>query len=523
MFLRIALALTFALTVVGAQATVMLRRGNVAEPNTLDTQKYSLTIEAEIIRDLHVGLLTVNARAEPVPGAAESWTISPDGLVYTFKLRKGIQWSDGTPLTAQDAVMGLRRAFDPATESWFANQVYKIKNAQAVNKGKAKPEALGVRSLDPSTVEITLEHPSPVLLMQLAQMPMLYPVPFHLIEKHGDNWARAGTMVSSGPYVLAAWRKDDHIRLVKNPRFYDASNVAIDEVFFYPTVDDLAALNRFRAGELDLNLRFPPNQIGFLRKNLPDQIRITPSLGIYYIAPNVTKKPFDDPRVRRALSLAIDRPAITANILKNGERPFWGMVPDTIPGYTTGAPADPRPLEERQAEAVKLLATAGFGPQNPLRFTLNHRAGLGNKLTAVAIANMWSRIGVEVKLLQLEVAAHYNALREGDFTIADAGWTGQADPEYFVYLVLTGSTEINWGRYSNPQVDRLNDQAIRIMDLKERYRVFAEAEAKAMAETAIIPVYIYVERALVKPWVKGFEDNPVGFHPTRFMRIEGRP
>lgn len=516
------LALSLVFCVQALAAPVVLHKGNLADPQTLDVQKYSLTVESEILRDLFLGLLTIDIKGNPVPGLAESWTVSPDGKVYTFKLRPNLKWSDGAPLTADDAVFGLQRGVDPKTQSWYANLIYNIKNAEAVHKGKLPPSAMGVRALDPRTVEITLEWPSPAILLYLSNTPMTYPAPRHVIDKKPETWARPETLVSSGAYKLGAWRPTDTIRLDKNPHFFDAANVQIDQVFYYPTVDDAAALNRFRAGELDLNLRFPPNQIDWLRKNLSAETKVGPSFSLTYLVPNLRRKPFNDIRVRRALSMVIERPAIAERILRNGERPFCGIVTDVIQGYTSPCKLDTRPLAERQTQARALLAEAGYGPENPLRFTFNHRVGLTNRLTVVAIASMWRQIGVEAELMQSDVAVHYNKLRAGDFEMADAGWTGNADPELFTYLLLSGSTEVNWGGYSNPAYDKATFAGQATQDRAARFRAFADAETMALADQALIPVYLSVNRVLVQPYVKGFAINPLHAYPTRYLRIEGR-
>lgn len=520
--IRVLIAALF-LSISARAAPIALHRGNLADPQTLDLQKYNLTVESEILRDLFVGLLTIDIKGTPIPGLAERWTVSADGKVYRFFLRPNLQWSDGVPLTAEDAVFGLQRAVDPKTHSWYANQIYNIANAEAVNKGRMPPPALGVKAIDARTVEITLEVPSPAILLYLSNVPMTYPAPKHLIQEKPDSWARPENMVSSGPYKMGVWRVSDTIRLDKNPKFFDSANVQIDQVFFYPTVDDAAALNRFRSGELDLNLRFPPNQIDWLRKNLPDETKVGPSLSLTYLVPNLKRKPFDDVRVRRALSLALDRSAITDKILRNGERPYCGIVTDVIPGYVSACKLDTRPWPDRQAEARALLAQAGFGPDKPLKFVFSHRVGLTNRLSAVAIANMWRQVGVEAELLQSDVAVHYNKLRAGDFDIADAGWTGNSDPELFTYLLLSGSTEVNWGHYESAAYDKAALAAQATQDRVARYRAFADAEGIAIADQAIVPVYLSVNRALVQPYVKGFAINPLHAYPTRFLRIEGRP
>lgn len=499
---------------------VILYRGNIAEPDTLDPQKYSLAYEAEIMRDLFEGLTALDAQAEIVPGAAERWTISDDGLVFTFFLRNGLQWSDGTSLTAEDFAAGIRRALDPATAAQYANLAYKIRNAEAVNKGALPLSDLGVRAIDEKTVEITLEKPSPIILRILA-VPLLFPVPRHVIETEGDNWIRAGTIVSNGPFTLADWRPNDYVRIVKNPRFHAADSVKLDEVYFYPTDDDAAALKRFRAGEIDLNMRFSPGDYEWLKANMPESAHIMPSSWFSYLVLNSEKPPFGDVRVRRALAMAIDREALTGRILKTGEVPAWSFVPTSITGYE-GASFDFRdkPVSELQAEARRLLAEAGFDEANPLRFKFNHRAGTANKRVAVALADMWAQIGVKADLVATEVKTHYSLLREHDFEVADAGWSSPPDPEYFIYLLLTASTETNYGSYSNPRYDAMAAEAEIILDTPTRYAAYKAVEQVGLDDAAMIPLFFNVSRNLVAPYVKGFEPNVEDNHPSRWITLE---
>ncbi|HAJ46900.1 MAG TPA: peptide ABC transporter substrate-binding protein, partial [Alphaproteobacteria bacterium] len=442
---------------------------------------------------------------------------------YTFNLRKDAVWSDGRPVTATDAVFAFHRALDPSTKAAYTTQIFAIKNAEALFLGKAKPSDLGVIAKDPHTLDIVLTRPQPTLLLLLANLPMIYPLPRHAIEANPQGWARAGSMVSSGAFVLAEWKVGNKVRLTKNARFYDAASVKIDEVHYYPTVDDNTALNLFRAGQLDMNPRFPPNQLPWLRKNLSGQFKIVPALWVTYLVPNIRKAPFSDPRVRRALHLAISRDVLTAKVLRNGEKPYWGIVPDVIENYVSPITPDNRPLPERQTEARSLLSAAGFDPGKPLAFTFSHRAGFHNRLAAVAVASMWADIGVKADLTQADVSAHYDKLRAGNFDIADAGYSDNADPEYFAYLLETKSVEVNYGAYSNKTYDAMVERARAILDRTARFRAFQDAERLAIGENAVIPMFLSVERVLIKPYVKGLEENPLGQYPSRFIRIEGRP
>jgi oligopeptide transport system substrate-binding protein len=505
-----------------AAAPMVLHRGNQAEPSTLDPQKFNLSIENVIMSELFVGLVTLDAAGRNIPGLAASWTLSPDGKSYRFTLRPNLVWSDGVPITAEDAAFGLRRAVDPKTQGQFASFLSMIENAPAIAAGKIPPEKLGVAAIDARTLEIRMNRPSPTLLFFLSGWPITYPVPKHLIEKNPSNWARPGVMVSSGPYTLAAWRLNDNVKLVKNPRFYDATKVKIDEVFFYPTVDDAASLNRFRANELDMNTRFAPSQIDWLRKNLPGETRVNPAMASNYLTINVRKAPFNDIRVRRALALAVELNVITDKLLRNGEVPACGIVPATIPGYKPQCTLDKRPMAARLAEAKALLAEAGYGPAKPLTLVFSIPGGQTTRTIAVAVAGMWSQIGVKAELLQADSGVHFAKLAAGDFDVAIAGFFANADPEFFTYLLKSTSVETNYGGYNNPAFDMAVNKAEAITETGPRLAAFAASESIALKDQPIVPLYIPVVRLLIHKWVKGVEQNPDGGYPTRYISVQGR-
>jgi oligopeptide transport system substrate-binding protein len=510
-----------AISFVGSEPdAIVLKRGNVEEPDTLDPHRYGLTYESEIMRDLFVGLLGIDAKGKLIPGAAESWTISEDGRVYTLKMREGHVWSDGTPVTADDAVFSIRRALDGKTNANYANLAYKIKNALQVNKGELKPEDLGVRALDVRTVEITLDRPSPVLL-NILSIPLLFPVPKHAIEKYGNDWVKPGNMISNGPFTLAEWLPNDYVRVKKNPLFYDAASVLVDEVYFYPIGNDSTALKRFRAGELDFNGRFVHADANWLKQNMPDAMRMTTASWVSYFVINQQIDKFKDVRVRKAMAMLIDREALCQRVLGLGEVPAYGLVAPVIEGYQ-GAYFDFRTAgqAEREAEARRLLAEAGYSDAKPLTFTMRIRSGMTNKMVAVAVQEMWSKAGVKAELAVSEVKVHYNDLREKDFEVADAGWVAPLDPEYYIYLVRTESTETNYGSYSNAEYDRIAYEAEGMIDIPKRYASFAAAEKIALDEVAMIPLFFNVNRNLVAAHLKGFENNPQDFHLSRFMSLQ---
>ena len=242
---------------------VCLEYGNSYDPTSLDPHKISLVAEGVVAGDIMVGLVQDGPDGKPIPAVARSWETSPDGLTWTFHLRPAL-WSDGTPLTADDFVFSYRRIMDPKTASPYAYLLYFLKNAQAVNGGTMAPAQLGVRALDPHTLELSLEHPAPYL-PQIAKHSSMYPVPRHMVERWGDAWAVPGRYVSDGPFRPVSWKLGDHIEVVKNPLFFDAAKVCVDRIDYYPTNDAISAERRVRRGELDVNTAFQSNRIGYLR------------------------------------------------------------------------------------------------------------------------------------------------------------------------------------------------------------------------------------------------------------------
>lgn len=505
------------------QAQDVLRVGNMGEPATLDPHHVAGTWENRIIGDMFMGLTTEGQDGSVVPGAAESWSVSDDGTVYTFKLRDH-QWSDGTPVTAGDFVFALRRILMPETAAKYASLLYPIKNAEELNSAKMEGmENLGVRAVDDKTLEITLKAPTPYFVEQLTHY-TAFPVPKHLVEKFGDDWIKKENIASNGAYVLDEWVPNTVVRLAKNKDFYDAEDVAIERVEFYPSEDRAAVQKQFRAGEIDIAKDFASEQFDFLKKELPDETRVAPYLGIYYYTINTKKPPFDDVRVRQALSMVIDREAITDKVLKTGEVPAYSFVP---PG--TGNYGDPAyvswmdtPYEERVEKAKALLADAGYGPDKPLQFTLSYNTSENHKRIAIAVASMWKKeLGVQAELFNQEVTPHYNNLEENNFDVARAAWIADYnDAQNFLYLLETRTGRQNYGRWSNEEFDSLMEQAANTTDMDKRAELMRHAEAIAMEEQPDIPIYYYVSKNLVSTHVKGWEPNAKDIQRTRYLKLE---
>lgn len=502
--------------------SIVLHRGNMAEPLSLDPHKSSGTWENNIIGDMFIGLFTENAAGEPILGMAESYEVAEDGLTWTFTLREA-QWSDGEPVTAHDFEFAFRRILNPATLAQYASILYPIRNARAINQDPENnpPETLGVRAVDDRTLVIELEFPAPYLRGLLTHY-TTFPVPRHVVERHGDAWIQPQNIQTNGAYRLVAWRANNFIHLVRNERFWDNENVCIDEVYFYPTVDNAAAERRVRNGELDLITDFAGQSLPFLRQQVPDYVRVHPYLGIIYFSFNTTLEKFSDPRVRNALAMAIDREFIAENILRAGQIPAHSFVPPGVDGYPGTARISwfDAPIEERRRLARELLEEAGYGPDNPLRFSYSFRATGDNPRVAPVVQQDWQLIAdwVQVDIGVVETQIHYSNLRAGDYELGDGGWIGDYNDTYnFLFLAETGSIPMNYSRWSNEAYDALVLQANQTLDADERGRMLAEAEQLMLDDMPYIPIVYYVNKSLVNPRVTGWEDNIVHIHRTRWM------
>jgi oligopeptide transport system substrate-binding protein len=462
----------------------------------------------------------MDAAAQPVYGVAISHTVSPDGLVWTFRLRDET-WSDGVPVTAADFVFSFRRILDPRTAAKYASLLYPIKNAQAVNEGQLPPEAVGVRAQGAKTLEIALEQPTPYLLQLLTHI-TCQPIPQHLVALVGDDWVKPGTMVTNGPYVPAEWVPNTYIKLVKNPRYYDADKVQIQSIYYLPISDESVELKRYRAGELDFTASLPARSLKELRKEFGTQLKVHPNFYAQYVLINVRKAPFDDVRVREALSLGVDREAIAGQILNAGQTPAYSFVPHEMANYGEHGELGFRtmPMAERRARARSLLAQSGFGPNHPLRLTYRYRDGVDSRRIAIAIQDMWKQIGVAAELLNSEGRVHFNALRTQDFEVAHANWIADYnDAQNFLFLFQSSSGQMNYTKYSNAEYDALMHRAAVTMDLAARARILREAEQRMLGEHPVIPLFFDASRRLVRPTLTGYEDNALDYHRARYMRV----
>ncbi len=502
-----------------ASGKVLLRAGT-QDPATLDPHRFALPGEVQIVSDLFLGLLTLDAEAKPIAGAAESWTVSPDGLVWEFRLRDGLLWSDGRPLTAMDFEWSLRRMLDPATAFPFAARLYAIRNAREVSAGRRPASDLGVKALDQRRLRIELVHPAPYFPEVLASYSS--PAPQHLVEARPADWFRPGVMVSNGPFMLDEWVPNSHVRLRKNPRFYDAARVSLDAVVHVHPGDAASALRRFRAGELHVVLVVPPDQLDWARQNLPKELQLSAGFGLEHIAFNVRRPPFDDARVRRAVSMAVDREALTRHVTRAGETPAFGLVPPGASNYPRPARADfaAAAQAERVRQARALLAEAGYGPAKPLGFTLTYGSGDVNRRVAVALASMWQAVGIRAELKALELKALVGEVGRGEFDAVRFQWlAGTTDPVSFLERLESGAGAMNQSGWAVPGYDALVREAERTADLGRRAALLAQAEALALAQHPVAPLYFYAGRRVVSQQVTGWKENVRGVYLSRWLGL----
>ncbi|MDA1071134.1 MAG: peptide ABC transporter substrate-binding protein [Proteobacteria bacterium] len=523
-FQALALAGLLSLGPVSAWAAA-IHLGNGTEPESLDIHQSSGVSEANIQRDLFEGLIAEGPDASLIPGAAESWEISEDGMVYTFHLREDGRWSNGDPVTAGDFVYAFRRGLAPETAAAYAFILYPVLNAEQYVGGEiTDPEAVGIRAIDERTLEITLKAPTAYFLDMLTHH-MAYPLHQASIEAHPDDWMRPGNLVSNGAYTLAEWAPQSHIRLARNPQYHDAEAVALDEVWYYPTEDVGQELQRYRAGELDVTYDIPADQVAWIEANLAAEYRNFPYLGTYYYVLNTTVAPFaDNIPLRQALALAIDREVLTQKITRAGEIPAYSFVPPGVMHYEqqTQAFAD-WSQEERNAQARELYAEAGYGADTPLQIEILYNTSDNHKKIAIAISAMWKQtLGVETTLRNEEWKVYLSSRDEKNFQVVRAAWIGDYnDANTFLELFVSDAGEMNDPGYDSARYDELVKGGAFETDLAARQAMMEEAERVFLADTPLIPIYFYTTQHMVKPGVEGWIDNIKDVHPSHFLSVGG--
>lgn len=496
---------------------------NYVEPESLDPAIITAEADMRIVTGMFEGLTRlepVNARA--VPGLAKSWDISPDGKTYTFHLRTNLLWSTGEPITADDVVYSWLRELNPATASDYAGQLYYVKNAEAFNTGKIKDGSLvGVHALDKHTVRVELNHPTPFFL-DICAMPLTCVVPRQTIEKYGDHWLNARPLPVSGAYELGAWRLNDKVRLIKNPHYWDAANTQSRIIDILPVGSPNTALNLYERGQVDIvwDKELIPSELVDVLLKRPD-FHAFPFLATYFFRFNVTRKPFDDPRVRRALALAVDKERIVKKITRAGELPASHLVPPGTANYQS-----PPGLGYDPALARKLLAEAGYpGGKGFPRFEYLFDAGAGSakihENIAVELQQMWrDQLGIQMDLRRVETQVFWGMQSRLDFTLSRSSWIADYnDANTFLGMFVTGdgNNETGW---SNARYDALVHAANATTDPAAREKLFQQAETILIRdEVPIVPLYFYTGiNYFDTNKIAGIWENVLDDHPLRCIR-----
>jgi len=503
----------------------ILHIGNGTEPQDLDPQTVTGVPEHKLMMALLDGIVTENPETlEPEPGIADSWTISEDGLVYTFHIRETARWSNGDTITAPGIVASFKRLLTPSLASEYAYMIHHVVGAREYNEGGLTDfSKVGFNASDDQTFEITLKHRVPFLLKAMASHYIWWPVhiptvaKFGGMERKGSRWTLPGNFVGSGSFVLKDWLPNQKIVVTKSPTYWDRERVRLNEIDFY-AMDNIDVEERmFRTRQLHITNDIPISKIDAYRRDHPESLSIEPYLGAYFYRFNVTKPPFDDPRVRRAFALAIDRESLVTNVTRGGQQPSYGIVPPGILGYESDFH-----LSGTLEEARKLLADAGYpGGKNFPKVDLLYNTSENHRSIAEAIQQMWRRnLGVEVGLMNQEWKVYLDSQNTLSYSISRSGWIADyVDPHVFLEQWKTGGGNNDTG-WSNARYDELLEKSLDTANDEERYAVYREMERILLDEMPILPIYFYVRVTLHDPMVKGYFPTVLDNHPYKYIYLE---
>ncbi|MBT8140583.1 MAG: peptide ABC transporter substrate-binding protein [Gammaproteobacteria bacterium] len=503
----------------------VLHLGNGTEPVDLDPHIVTGVTEHNIISALLEGLVSEHPRTlAPMPGAARWWKISADGLRYTFKLQENGRWSNGDALTAEDFVWSWQRVLSAELGSEYAYQLYPIRNARAYHQGQLKDfSKVGVRAVDNLTLEVELAHPTAYFLSLLAHF-STFPVHPNTVLLHGgmtqrgSHWTRPGNFVGNGPFQLQEWRLNYRITVTKNLHYWDAAKVDLNAIRFYP-IDNVQTEERmFRTGVLHVASSLPPDKIQTYLQQASERISIDPYLGTYYYRFNTQRPPLNDARVRRALSLAINRQLLVDAITKGGQQAAYSFTPPDIHGYSP-----PQGLVRFDVDAARqLLAEAGFpGGQGFPALELLYNTSDGHRRVAVAIQQMWKQaLGIDIALSNQDWKVYLSRVQELDYDIARAGWIGDyPDPNTFLDMFVSegGNNRTGW---RSARYDKLIAAAASEPSNQKRMQYFYQAESELLEQSPIMPLYIYTRVQLKHPGVQGWWPNVLDHHPYKYVRLQ---
>ncbi|WP_252730643.1 ABC transporter substrate-binding protein [Colwellia sp. E2M01] len=497
-----------------------LVRGIGAEVPSLDPHKVEGLGASIVLRDLMEGLTSEDANGNLIPLIAERWTTT-DNKSFTFYLRKDAKWSNGERVTAHDFVYSWRRLLDPNTASpyaWYL-EMTTMQNAADIIKGDKKPETLGVKALDDFTLQVQLNESLPYFPKMLVHT-STKPVHQATIEKFGSKWTRAGNFVGNGAFTLKKWTVNERIVLEKNPLYMDADEVIIEQVSYLPIENQVAEMNRFLSGEIDITDSVPNEHFNRLSEKYSDSLKISPLLCTYYYGVRVTNPPFDDVRIRKALAYALDRDIITQYITGKGEAPAYYFTPDKtadmvaeLPEYATWS------QEKRNTEAQRLLKEVGYDEDNPLEFELLYNTSENHKKIATAVRQLWKQsLPVKVSLINEEWKTFLDTRRFGTYQLTRSGWCGDYnEPSTFLTLLMSNNSS-NDMQYYSKAYDAIVNRALQATSNQDRQQAYKEAEALLAVDMPLIPIYHYVLARLVNPNIRGYSmNNALDIIPSKLM------
>lgn len=520
MVFRACWAMALFLLATPALAEQVLRLPLLAEPVALDPHLIDGLTDFRICNDLFEPLTTLDARGRVIPGAAASWTESADHLTWTFTLRPDERWSDGSPVTSADFLYSLRRIVDPKTAASYASALLPIRGAAAIIAGQAPPDSLGVAAPDAAHLVITLVQPTPFLPAVLTTQVGM-PVPRALVEQFGDHWTRPEHMISNGPFKLDKWVPEGEITYVRSPSFHDAASVRLDRVRYLFADDRHATLKRYLAGEIDA-LTMSGDDVLWAEKNRPQELHAIPVLATDYLIVNVAAGPLaQDVRLRRALSMAIDRTVLTTKIDTRREVETTALIPPGMPGYGhQAAPWAADSQTARVAEAKRLFAEA-LPPGQKLKLRLLVAREQINHRDVMALKTMWeAALPVEIELVEPESRVVDTMLHRGEFDLAEYTWYADyAEPWTFLANFQSDGGPLNPGGYRSADYDALLARARQAGDPAARNALYAQAEQVLLADQPLIPWAHERTQLLVSPKVQGLEASPINVFPSRFISM----
>ena len=498
---------------------------NMAEPGTLDPAKARGTHESWPLQHLFVGLTRVNKDGKVENALADKIEISEDGKVYKVTLKDGLKWSDGNPITAEDFEFAWKRVLDPKMESQYAYQLYYIAGAEDYNKGKGKAEDVGVKALDAKTLQVTLKQPT-AYFDSLMGFYTYYPVSKKVVEANAD-WAKdPKTLVSNGAFTLKDWTHNSKIVMDKNPNYYEADKVKIDGIDLDIIEDQSTVYQKYVAGEYNMVVELPTEVTAKLRAENNPELVIGPNVALYYYNLNPAVKPLNNVKVRKALSLALDRKVITDQITQGGQLPATAIVPPGLLDDTGKEFSDAnKDLIKTDVEEAKKLLTEGLAEEKmtpaDVKLTILYNTSENHKKIAEAIQQMWNKeLGIKTELENVEFKVKIDRENAHQFEISRSGWVGDyLDPMIFMDLWITGASN-NYVNYSNPEYDKLVKEAQTSTDQKLRMDNMKKAEKMILEDMAIVPIYFYTHPYAVKPNVKGITKNAINYPSLINAEIE---